>query len=71
LAIFTGIYPIYQTESSKDQTAEQKKKETQTKGQGIAEQPELQISNQKYKRRRDSLLERQGSRNPDEDSDMQ
>ena len=71
VAIFTGIYPIYQTESSKDQTAEQEKKETQTKGQGIAEQPELQVSNQKYKRRSDNLLERQGSRNPDEDSDMQ
>jgi hypothetical protein len=71
VAIFTGIYPIYQTESSGDQTTEQKKKETLTKGQESAEQPELQVPNQRYKRRRDSLLEKQRRRNPDEDSDMQ
>ena len=71
VAIFTGIYPIYQTGSPCDQTTEQKKKETQTKGQESAEQPELQVPNQRYKRRRDSLLEKQRSRNPDEDSDMQ
>ena len=71
VAIFTGIYPIYQTGSPSEQTIDQTKKETQTKGQESAEQPELQVPNQRYKRLRNSLLEKQRIRNPGEKSNMQ
>ena len=71
VAIFTGIYPIYQTGSPSEQTIDQTTKETQTKGQESAEQPELQVPNQRYKRLRNNLLEKQKIKNPGEKSNMQ
>ena len=71
VAIFTGIYPIYQSGPPGDQTTKQKKNKPQTMSQEGAEQPELQVSNQRYRRHKDILVEKQRSRNLDEDSDMQ
>ena len=51
--------------------SKKKKKETQTMSQEGAEQPELQVSNKRYRRNKDILVEKQRSRNLDEDSDMQ
>ena len=71
VAIFTGIYPIYQTGSPREQTIDQTKKGTQTKGQESTEQPELQVPNQRYKGLRQDLLEKPKIKNPGEKSNMQ
>ena len=71
LAIFTGIYPIDQTGSPREQIIDQTKRGNQTRGTRSTEQPRFQVPNKRYKEFRPELIEKPKIKNPGEKSNMQ